>query len=247
MPKRQKKNRTSENRIKSPRPGEPSWTPLVLERRLPMPILPTEHINQLIQCGLDEASAIATVLYQAFQRCVDSATEKDAGNDFLVLLHPELHNRLNDLRNRFIDDAMKAGLTYQESAGTFDAITGAAKKMVNIAKVLLFPKSGRRNNSKDLRKRHIDPAIHDHIQAMSGMAKMVAYISQTMSARKPGLRLTYAQRKARVERLVHEIGRKKGVKTVIKAMKDRGFKERPQTTRKILRELKEEGKFDGAN
>jgi hypothetical protein len=68
-----------------------------------------------------------------------------------------------------------------------------------------------------------------------------------MSARKPGLRLTYAQRKARVERLVRELGRKKGVKTVIKAMKDRGFKERPQTTRKILRELKEEGKFDGAN
>jgi hypothetical protein len=158
MAKHQKKNPASENRIKSPRPDETSWTPRLLERRLPMPNLPTEHIDLLIQRGSDEASAIAYVLFLAFQRCVDSATEKDAGNDFLVLLHPELHDRLKGLRNGFIDDAMKAGITYQESTGTFDAITNAAGQMELIARVLLFPRSGRSEVSKEFRKQHINPA-----------------------------------------------------------------------------------------
>jgi hypothetical protein len=62
---------------------------------------------------------------------------------------------------------------------------------------------------------------------------------------KPGLRPTYPERKQRVLEIVTELGKKTSVKTIIKAMKDRGLGMRPQTIRKILRELKDEGKYHG--
>jgi hypothetical protein len=62
-----------------------------------------------------------------------------------------------------------------------------------------------------------------------------------------GLRRTHAERKATVAKLVNELGKDTSVKTIIKTLKARRIPQRQQTTREILRELKDEGKYTGAD
>src|SRR5262249_35506146 len=68
---------------------------------------------------------------------------------------------------------------------------------------------------------------------------------------RPGVRWTWEERVQAVLKVVRQCrdnnGKDKGVKIIIKELKGRGFAQRPQTTRQILRELKKNGKYNGLN
>src|SRR4051812_28638639 len=107
-------------RIKSPPPSSESWVLCSTDRRLPppdFPIIPNENPTTPGR----EITAIADGLWHAFHHCYEAATEKEAGNHFLVLAHDKLHARLNSLRVPFLQEAKAAGI-YLEAAVAFDKV-----------------------------------------------------------------------------------------------------------------------------
>ena len=94
-------------------------------------------------------------------------------------------------------------------------------------------------------------AIDEGKEAMEKMFHAL-HKSQRSRYKPAGLRPTYAERKAVVLRLVNELpkdpkGRHASVKQIIKELRARGHRQRPQKTREILKQLKDEENYNGLN
>jgi len=97
---------------------------------------------------------------------------------------------------------------------------------------------------KFARSRNLDP---DKIAARNKaelhvLWKAIVATDEKGEPIKRGTRPTSAERRANVEKVVNELGKDTPVKKIVHSIP-----QRPQTTRKILRELKDEGKYTGVD